>query len=345
MDGLKNVSEGLAAEKEKLSIGIDLAKYRVDLSRNVPEPPPLLKQPDTGCVLFTEGNTSAIAGADKSRKTFLVSAMSAAILGSEQLTMSGVNDTSTVVIIDTEQDICDTYIVARRVHRMMGWDVHTSNERFQCFFLRELSVEERIAFCETVVDTIKPNVMFIDGIADLCNNFNDLEQSKAIVGWTASLASKTRTHICMCIHFNKSSTELRGHLGAFLKQKGELTIGVDKKDGYSEVYALSSRRKPFDKFCIAINDKGLPILFEPTPVSLSKKLQVAENAVREILSLPNTMRHDELEKAIEEKLKVSPDTAKRRIKELKGAGILEVNAVGLYHLHQNEEDCDGELPF
>lgn len=316
---------------------------KVDLSEKVPTPEPLLIQDSSGAILFTKGNISSIAGSEKSRKTFLETAIGAALLGDEQLTLSGVLENPKVVIIDTEQDTSDTHVITRRVHRMLGWDCGHSNKQLAVYNLRELDVEQRNIAVEKIIENETPDVCFIDGIVDLCEDFNDLKISGKVIGRMAAIASRTRTHICMCIHFNKGTNELRGHIGAFIKQKAELVIGVENKEGYSEVFPLRSRRKPFDPFCIAIDDKALPYLYHAAPPSpKNDKLKILFEAVYD--GLPITVSNTVLCNKIISIAKIKERMAFRKIEQAVSAGIIIKNELGYYHLPKKTEENE-VLPF
>ncbi len=315
---------------------------KVDLSEHVPLPEPLLRQDSSDTILFTKGNISCIAGSEKSRKTFLVTAIAAALLGDEQLTLSGVLENPKVVIIDTEQDISDTHVITRRVHRLLRWDCSHSNDKLAVYNLRELDVSQRNAAVEKILEVESPSVCFIDGVVDLCEDFNDLKESRKVIDRLGAIASQTRTHICICIHFNKGTTELRGHIGSLIKQKSELVIGVEAQDGYSDVLPLRSRRKPFDKFSIAIDDKALPYLYNPpqaTPKT-DKLKALFEEAFKD---LPTTVSYTLLRDNVMKLSSVKERAAEKKIEQAICEGIVKKNDYGYYlpvKIPENEQ-----LPF
>ena len=81
-----------------------LRQAEIDLSIDIPSPPPVLYQGDK--VMISKGDFSVVVGAAKSRKTFCVSAMVGAYLcADEYMNMSSPNDAGNVLWIDTEQSI------------------------------------------------------------------------------------------------------------------------------------------------------------------------------------------------------------------------------------------------
>ena len=98
----------IAASLDGVNIADDdirlLRQAEIDLSTDIPSPPPVLYQGDK--VMISKGDFSVVVGAAKSRKTFCISAMVGAYLcADEYMNMSSPNDAGNVLWIDTEQSI------------------------------------------------------------------------------------------------------------------------------------------------------------------------------------------------------------------------------------------------
>ena len=131
--GLKVLSslEGINMGDEDIRL---LQQAEIDLSAEIPAPPPVLFQGDK--TMISKGDFSVVVGAAKSRKTFCVSAMVGAYLcADEYMNMSSPNDAGSVLWIDTEQSIYHAARVARRVCRIAGLPTNKKTERFRmlCF--------------------------------------------------------------------------------------------------------------------------------------------------------------------------------------------------------------------
>ena len=147
---------------------------------------------------------------------------------------------------------------------------------------------------------------------------------------------------------------MRGHIGSFIKQKSELVIGVEAQDGYSDVLPLRSRRKPFDKFSIAIDDKALPYLYNPpqTTPKMDKLKALFEEAFKDLPTMvsytllrDNVMKLSSIkERAAEKKIEqVKERAAEKKIEQAICEGIVKKNDYGYYlpvKIPENEQ-----LPF
>ena len=107
----------IAASLDGVNIADDdirlLRQAEIDLSTDIPSPPPVLYQGDK--VMISKGDFSVVVGAAKSRKTFCISAMVGAYLcADEYMNMSSPNDAGNVLWIDTEQSIYHAAKVAKR---------------------------------------------------------------------------------------------------------------------------------------------------------------------------------------------------------------------------------------
>lgn len=324
----------------------DWKKFKIDLSRPVAAPEPLIIQSDSDIPMLHRRNISTIAASAKVGKTFLISAIATAALHKDSfLNLHCPKSNVKVLFIDTEQDISDTQVVAKRVHRLNDWDSEKNNDNFIALNLRDLDLETRVICIENVVVDFKPDLVLLDGIVDIVGDFNNIQDSHQAVTTLTRWATKYDCHIVTCLHVNKGTAELRGHLGAFLRQKGELTLLLSKQEGsvpYIEVKPIDSRHRPIDKFCFRINFEGLPELWE-AEIKPSRN-NLLESIFSEILIGQTSLRHSELIKQVMEMGKVKKDAAKKRIQEAKEKGIIYLNLSGLYYLKRTEP-VNENLPF
>lgn len=334
-------------DKEQID-QIGWRKYLIDLSKPTSPPEPLLIQSDTNdAVMFTRRNISTIAAAAKAGKTFLTSGFAAALLREEgYLGFHCPTANLKALFIDNEMDTSDTEEVARRVHRIVGLPLDQNNDRFSVLNLRENSQAERLENVEDSINELKPDIVFLDGIVDLCTDFNNIQESQALVTKLAQLATKHNCHICTCLHVNKNSQELRGHLGAFLRQKGEITLLLTKQAeevAYIDCKPIDSRRKPIEGFSFRINSEALPELYQP--VKKPPQTGKLKELFAEIFSLQNTMIHKDLCEKVKEMAKVQERAAKNKISQALDAGIIEKNNVGHYNFQKPKNSENETLPF
>jgi len=313
----------------------DFEKYEIDLSKEIPEPEPILKIGEA--TLFTRQNISCISGAAKSRKTYLMALFSAQFLET--------NNSHKVIIFDTEQTRYDTQKVAKRIHRLLEWDFE-KNDRLKVYCLRELNTDERKKFISDVIKEIGADLVFIDGIRDLVKDFNIVSESTDILNLLMNLSSINNVHICTILHTNKgeNSTDPRGHVGTELQNKSETVIIVKKNDNrVSEVNPKFCRNKDFEKFCFMINDEGLPEFCDPPPIT--KKTDNLREWFNEILPTSINLSYTELHKQIMQKSGKSKSTAENYIKQATKWGIIIQNNVGKYYSADNNNNNNNETDY
>jgi hypothetical protein len=315
----------------------DLDKYLINLSEEISDPLPLVKFGNNP--VFTRGNISCISGKAKSRKTFLISLLTAQILE---------DDTKyKVLIFDTEMARYHTAKIAKRIHRLLEWDENKNNDRLKIYTLREASTKERESAVFQSIETYRPDLIFIDGIRDLAMDFNNIQESSELVGKLMKYSSLYDCHICSVLHENKVSDTLRGHLGTEVVNKSETVISVSCSGNISAVSPKFCRNIPFDEFCFTINDSGLPEYCDPEmkPKNEDKLKELFAGLLPAMVSLSFA---DLRTKVINSTGRVGR-TAERYIKEAGEANLIIKNNVGMYYYPENNLPAnsadDDRLPF
>lgn len=306
-------------------------KYRksmVDLSIDVPEPVPVLKQGDK--VIFTRGNVSVIGGKAKSFKTFTT-----VLFASEFLHV----ESDSVLIVDCEMHISHTYKTARRIHKLMGWDTDRNNERLTVLSLREYSRNERMEIFREAIRHLNPRLVFLDGIGDIVTDFNNIEESAKAVDLLMKLSSEYDCHICCILHVNKCNGQLHGHLGSKIVEKSETVLSVIRDGDVSTVEPSYTRNIAPDAFTFRINENGLPECCD-APVKSAKADKMRE-VFNEIIN-EETISYSNLKKAIMATGLIER-TAERRIKSAMEEGIIVKNECGDYYVKKSVSEP--ELPF
>lgn len=226
--------------------------------------------------VFTLGNFSAIIGRAKSKKTYLLSAISASIIAGRLMwdKFQGGLQTGkdSVIYFDTEQGDWDSWNVIRRI-AMMGGENYKN--KFHAYNLRRFTPKER---CELVEFALtmhgqQAGLVVIDGIADLATAINDEDEATRVVSLLMRWTKDYHCHISTVIHQNKNDNFATGHLGSSITKKCEIIISVtkDETDPFSSIVNCDmSRGVDFKPFKLYVNKEGLP---EIDNVSI----EVAEN--------------------------------------------------------------------
>ena len=306
--------------------------YRIDITKPYIEAEPMIAI--DGSCLCSAGNISAIVGEAKSKKTFLTTALVASAIAyrfknSQAFKNISNNVTLNVLWLDTEQSEGHVRKVIDRINTITGVKrTNIEDSRLNVYALRELDPLQRREVLYDALYTLRPNLVVIDGIADLQRDTNDLRESEALVGELMALSTQYNCHIICILHTNPGTDKARGHVGSALQRKAESVIYVHKVEDISVVEPQFCRNEPFERFAFRVNDEGIPYLTE-----LPLQSGDANSMVVEILStyFSGNVDRKVLTNKIVELQGVSADTARMRIARAikSGTVIQEGNIVRL----------------
>ena len=230
-------------------------KYWLDPTIEYPEPHFLYEFHGVG--FSPLGGIQAISGQKKNGKTFVLAQLMAAALGygNERIadylpgltiresTVEHLGHAPRVLYCDTEMERLNSAKVLRRVHWLCGWDMKAPSDRFAVLWLREVPKpeqdtcnHERWRLIKSAIEVFSPDIVFVDGLRDLVNDFNSNEESSQIINEMMSLASQREMCIWNVLHMNPrpsndDESKMRGHLGTELGNKvSDTFISIKKKD-------------------------------------------------------------------------------------------------------------------
>ena len=181
-----------------------IAPYLVDITKPLAEVKPLISI--GGKAVCSAGNISAVVGEAKSKKTFLTTALVASAIAypypDSEAFENVSNDISLKVLwLDTEQGEAHVRKVIDRINRITGTNRTGGVEdpRLRVFALREIDPKHRLDVLRDALYTFGPDLVVIDGVADLQYDTNDLRESDALVGELMALSTTYNCHIlCVC---------------------------------------------------------------------------------------------------------------------------------------------------
>lgn len=215
--------------------------------------------------IATVGNFSASVGKPKSRKTFNVCAIVAALLSGKKVLNYKAKlpaGKSKVLYVDTEQSRVHCHKVLDRILRLAGLPTDKDNRQIDFLMLREFTPSERRNIIDMALED-EPSIGFvvIDGVRDLISDINSSGESVDIINDLMRWTNVYNIHIHTVLHLNKSDDNTRGHIGTELNNKAETVLKVSKNTfspGISEVRPMITREREFDSFAFRINADGLP---------------------------------------------------------------------------------------
>lgn len=213
----------------------------------------------------TVGNFSASVGKPKSRKTFNVSAIVAALLSGKEVLhyRAKLPDGKTKVLyIDTEQSRVHCSKVLHRILKMAGLPSECEISSLDFLMLREFTPQQRRNIIDSALEVDgQIGFVVIDGIRDLINDINSPGESVEIINDLMRWTNMYNIHIHTVLHLNKSDDNTRGHIGTELNNKAETVMKIIKSEinpEVSEVRPMITREKEFSNFAFRINEDGLP---------------------------------------------------------------------------------------
>lgn len=193
--------------------------------------------------LIARANLHTLRGAPKTGKSAAGLALIAAALKGEFIGIKANRDNLAVLWIDTEQDKNTLRQKARAVLDMAGLDAQP--EALKVVTLRGYgSPADALAATLQAIEENAADFVFLDGVVDLCQAFNDEEQSREVVRRLEAHAEQYGAAILGLIHTNKKDDEARGHLGAIMQQKSAEIYQVNKAEGES----IANVTQPFSRF-------------------------------------------------------------------------------------------------
>ena len=340
-----------------------LSPYWLDPSVDYPEPRYLLQYKGVG--FSPLGGIQAISGQKKNGKTFVLAQLMAAILGSgtERVeaklhglktvdsTVEWLGQEPSVLYVDTEMEQLNTAKVLRRVHWLCGWDSNVANDRFRVLWLRQVTAEDekpafalRYELIKKAIAWMRPTAVFIDGIRDIIGDFNDNEQSSALVTELMTLATQYNCCIWNVLHANPRPTnddegKMRGHLGTELGNKVSDTF-VSKKQKTEKgvtftVKQIDARGKDVEDWSFEVTDDagglGIPRILD-TVVEVEKKGNAKEydenwpeiaKALREVIQPPRAVSYSALRNDLKSKMGIGSTRADRLIRKALEKGLVE----------------------
>lgn len=262
-----------AADPAKMRYERMCNEAQLDIDKEVPPPPVAIYIGDSPACTF--GNFSASIGKPKGKKTFNVSAMTAAAMTNSTILNYRGNmpsDQNGILYFDTEQSTYHAFRVFKRIATLTRKSNQEINERIKYFALRKYSVEDRIGMIDHKIrNTPAVGLVIIDGIRDLMFDINSPREATLIVNYLMNWTEEFNLHLHTVIHQNKGDENARGHIGTEINNKSETVLRVEKDkndDAISTVEAVYIRDISFPSFAFRINDEALPELIKdyvPTP--------------------------------------------------------------------------------
>lgn len=280
-----------------------------------------------GAKAFPRGELVGIKGHAKNGKSQLQYYLIASMLAGRDIgAIKPLESIGKILLFDTEQSKASLKKCISRSLRVAGIPNDRAHAILLPFYLRPRKVEHRRKVVETAIKEEKPDIVFIDGVRDLLEDFNDLGESNELVQWLLALIAEHGCTIVCVLHQNKSKEDanMRGHLGTELANKLADCFEVTKKDEAFHVKCTESRNLPCEDFAFRINEEG-----DFEAVETQQESDKTEDELRQVFELifcgKETMSYQELVNATMQKESIKDRTAKNRISTARKKGVLSTD--------------------
>lgn len=266
------------------------------------------------------GGIHALTGQPGHGKTMTFSMFMAAHLGGHYDKLESEIKDAKVLYVDTEMEKCNTVLVTKRILEMINMTADEIQERLRVLRLRdELKAEDRWRKILKAIWLIRPDVVFIDGIIDITQDFNDNKECQDLIYQLLGTATKYNISLWCLLHQNPGSTKMVGHAGSFLERKAtDVFMTKKNKEGGKadfEISQIKARGRDVDDIPFTIDDDehhyGIPHLLIPeTPTTKPTEKDETEDPqiVQNVLAVIGTDK------------KVSFTALRERIKKEHGIG-------------------------
>ena len=255
----------LAEERAKKEFTSIKEKYVIDGDIDYPDPEYLIRIGDVPTL--PKGNLVAVSAKWKNGKTFFCDILSAIFLGSDVFpNCENLIKQGKVRFIDTEQARNDSARILKTIRAIIPEDRHDDIE-VSC--LRDADIDSyndnnddvsRYEFVHRSIEIERPDLVIVDGIADLIYNYNDVTESQDMVNKLAALANKHNCCIVVVMHQNKGCHDkmMKGHIGTMLYQKCSDVFQVEM---HGEIFLVThpvSRHRQSNGLVFKLDENAIP---------------------------------------------------------------------------------------
>lgn len=240
--------------------------FVIDSNVEYPDPEYLIEI--GGVPTMPKGNLVALSAKWKNGKTFFCDILTAIYLGCDQFANCRSRSAQgRVLFFDTEQARSDTARIHKTIEAMTPEQRHND---YEVFCLREAvidtdmdenSVVSRFEFIKRSISQEHPDLVIIDGIADLIYNYNDVIESQSIVNELAAIANRHNCCIVVVMHQNKGAKDknMKGHLGTMLFQKCSDVFNVEKCGSVFVASHAVSRHRNCEDISFKLDANAVPM--------------------------------------------------------------------------------------
>ncbi len=254
------VGEPLPVDEENMTDDAILSLWdslRITTQTDVPPLEPAIMVDDVG--ILTKRDIHGIKAKQKQGKTTVLKVILAALLLGVMFRLKSCLKDPKIFWLDTEQQPTDVKQILKDVSQMTKLPDSYIDEHVHLYPLRSRTYKTLLRELTVNVNKHRPDVVFIDGVVEFVQSFNDEIMSHDLIKSLKNLANDCNCSIINVLHENKSSDDenMRGHLGTMLSHAAGTVIQcVKSKDGTITAKNSDSRHAPMPSWSIRYDSDG-----------------------------------------------------------------------------------------
>lgn len=209
-----------------------------------------------GVEVLPRQSVNIISAQKKSGKTNFAGVLMAACASAQRQVFNGLvcctQDSTKVLVADTEQPLKDARRTLRRAMKTAGFDydeqwaahninvlsfkdIDSTEEAAVQVDGKPLTVRMQRLLLEEAVKRYRPDLLIIDGIADLLQSINDEAEARELMRFLDYLACEYNCAVVGMLHLNYGSGKIGGWAGTQANKKFTDCFTLKKRNGFFEV--------------------------------------------------------------------------------------------------------------
>ena len=256
--------------KERQWFGTNIDGLLLDFAK--PYTPPKWTLKHNGVSFAKRGDLHIVGGKSGHGKTNFMSQIMATLLCGRFGNMTcEIEGDPRVLWIDTEQSEDDTIAVKNRVCTLADIPINRPTERFKVARLRETTdALMRYKQILQLLWVIKPDVVFIDGLLDIVNDYNNQTECADIIRELMSVSTQMNMSMWCVLHENPMTEKLVGSLGSIAERKVTEVFVIRKHKGphsekkfkdfpmvFFEIKQTKARGKDQEDWYFTVEDRAM----------------------------------------------------------------------------------------
>ena len=242
---------------------------RITTKTEVPELEPIIKvsykeeeqedHKESEVGIFTRRDIHGIKAKQKAGKTTVLKVILAVLLLGKMFRLTSCLKNPKIFWLDTEQQASDVKQILTDVGKLTGLTDSEIDEHVNLYQLRSRTCKTLLRELIVNVKAHRPDVVFIDGVVEFVESFNDEIMSHDLIKGQKILANDCNCAIINVLHENKSAEDenMRGHLGTMLSQAASTVIQCVKSDsGTITAKNSEARHAPMPEWSVMYDQNG-----------------------------------------------------------------------------------------